>query len=216
MPVLGADGVHNVGDLNQNGSLDVAEVWTFQCAMVVTARHGQCRDSLCCSACRSAGAERTQLGVRGCDAADRGRQDRRPSCTLPEPGGLVTFTVAVTNLSPEPVELTTLTDSVYGNLNGKGTCVVPQSIPVSGLYQCQFTATVTGNAGEVHRNVVTAAGAGQREQPGQRPRMTLRSSSRMSRRPSRSSRPPTRPCSWPRANWSPSRSRCATPAWPTV
>ena len=42
--------------------------------------------------------------------------------TLPEPGGTFTFKVKVTNTSIEKVTITSLTDDIYGNLNGKGTC----------------------------------------------------------------------------------------------
>jgi hypothetical protein len=76
--------------------------------------------------------------------------------TLPEPGGSVTFTVRVDNTSPESLTLTSLTDSIHGNLNNKGTCSTPQTIDISGSYQCSFSATVSGNAGHSETNTVTA------------------------------------------------------------
>jgi hypothetical protein len=36
-PVLGADGIHNVGDANSNNLLDPGETWSFTCTTVVTA-----------------------------------------------------------------------------------------------------------------------------------------------------------------------------------
>ncbi|CAN5197253.1 hypothetical protein BH18ACT4_BH18ACT4_12470 [soil metagenome] len=41
---------------------------------------------------------------------------------LPEPGGLFTFDVVVTNNSVEPVTITSLTDNVYGDIATQGTC----------------------------------------------------------------------------------------------
>ncbi len=75
--------------------------------------------------------------------------------SVPEPGANVQFTVRVDNLSLEPLTLTTLVDSVFGNLNGQGTCSVPRNLPVGGFYQCTFTAFVGGNAGDSETNVVT-------------------------------------------------------------
>jgi cysteine-rich repeat protein len=76
-----------------------------------------------------------------------------------EPGGPVTFTVVVTNLSAvDTVTITTLTDSVYGSLSPKGTCLVPQTLPPTGMYTCFFTETVSGNASDLKTNVVTATG----------------------------------------------------------
>ncbi|MBN1640818.1 MAG: DUF11 domain-containing protein, partial [Anaerolineae bacterium] len=76
-----------------------------------------------------------------------------------EPGGNVTFTVVVNNLSVvDTVTITSLIDTMYGDLNGEGDCSVPQVLPVGGSYTCSFVGPVTGNAGEVHTNVVTASG----------------------------------------------------------
>jgi hypothetical protein len=76
--------------------------------------------------------------------------------TLPEPGGVVTFTVVVTNTSVETVTLTSLIDDVHGDLDGRGTCAVPQTLPIDGVYTCIFPATVTGVAGYVEIDTVTA------------------------------------------------------------
>ncbi len=77
--------------------------------------------------------------------------------TLPEPGGLVTFTVEVENLSAEAVTLTRLVDDVHGDLDDQGTCTVPQALSVGESYTCAFSAQVTGNAGAVETDVITAA-----------------------------------------------------------
>lgn len=75
--------------------------------------------------------------------------------SVPENGAPVTFDVLVTNTSVEPVTLTSLVDDVYGDLNGEGTCAVPQTLAVGGTYACEFTKTVSGAAGSTHRNTVT-------------------------------------------------------------
>jgi uncharacterized repeat protein (TIGR01451 family) len=87
--------------------------------------------------------------------------------TLLEPGGSVTYTVVVANdslASSDPVTIDTLTDerpspggSVF-DLNGQGSCSVPQTIQPGGSYTCMFTDTVTGNAGDSLTDKVTASG----------------------------------------------------------
>ena len=74
----------------------------------------------------------------------------------PEPGGTFTFTVVVTNTSIEDVEITSLVDDQFGNLNGTGTCATGSTLAPGGTYTCTFTGTVSGNAGLSHTNVVTA------------------------------------------------------------
>ena len=70
------------------------------------------------------------------------------------------FTVQIQNTSnsQDPVTITSLTDNVFGNLNGQGTCAVPQTIQPGATYSCNFTKPISGNAGTVHTNTVTASG----------------------------------------------------------
>jgi hypothetical protein len=85
--------------------------------------------------------------------------------TLAEPSGLVTYTVVVQNQGIDPnnaFSLNSLVDDKFGNLDGRGTCDVPQQIASGLSYSCQFDATVTGNAAQVHTNIVTASGADSR------------------------------------------------------
>ena len=76
--------------------------------------------------------------------------------SVSELGGNVEFTVVVTNASAEPVTLTSLTDSVFGNLNGKGTCVTGGSIAGGGSYTCSFSETIDGEPSTPHVDSVTA------------------------------------------------------------
>ena len=79
--------------------------------------------------------------------------------SLPEPGGSASFSVSVKNTSAvDSVTISSLTDDVYGDLDGKGTCDVPQTIAAGATYSCSFTGAVSGNAGSQHTDVVTASG----------------------------------------------------------
>ncbi len=79
--------------------------------------------------------------------------------SLPEPGGNATFDVTIQNTSAvDSVTISSLTDDVYGNLDGKGTCDVPQTIAAGASYSCSFSGPVAGNAGSSHTDVVTASG----------------------------------------------------------
>ncbi len=82
-----------------------------------------------------------------------------------EPGGTVTFSVVVENLSVEPVTLASLTDDVFGDLRFAGNPAVsnntcpsrPAVIPLGGTFSCSFDAFVAGDAGDPdHVNTVTA------------------------------------------------------------
>ncbi len=79
--------------------------------------------------------------------------------TVDPPGAPVTFTVRVDNTGTAPVDLTSLSDDLHGDLNGQGTCSVPQTIPASGFYQCSFTVTVSGGGAGSETDTVTAAGS---------------------------------------------------------
>src|SRR5215204_4248667 len=86
---------------------------------------------------------------------------------LPEPGGPVEFTVQVKNesVSTDPVTITSLVDDPDGagpaeaiDLDGKGSCSVPQVIQPGETYTCKFTRSVSGNAGDSKTDIVTASG----------------------------------------------------------
>jgi uncharacterized repeat protein (TIGR01451 family) len=122
------------------------------------------------------GHDEDQRPVTASDSADVEITDVAPSIevtktadpeTLPEPGGPVEFTVVVknTSVSTDPVTITSLVDDPDGagpaepiDLDGKGSCDVPQTIQPGGTYTCKFTRIVSGNAGDVKTDVVTASG----------------------------------------------------------
>ena len=77
--------------------------------------------------------------------------------SIQEPGGNVTFTVVVKNTSEfDPITITSLSDDVYGNLDTKGTCSVPQDLDPGDSYTCQFTGAVSGTGEDEGENSVEA------------------------------------------------------------
>jgi hypothetical protein len=80
--------------------------------------------------------------------------------SLPVPGGNFTFTVAVTNTTTAPETLTTLVDSVYGDLNAQGDCLTGGVISPGGTYSCTFNKSFTGNVGDQETDTVTATVTG--------------------------------------------------------
>ncbi|CAN5603799.1 hypothetical protein BH20ACT2_BH20ACT2_25000 [soil metagenome] len=84
--------------------------------------------------------------------------------TRPAPGGAFTFDVLITNTSDTALNVTKLTDDVYGDLNGQGTCTVPQNLlagPATGnTYSCSYTGEFSGDPGDTRTTKVTGtAGA---------------------------------------------------------
>ncbi len=92
--------------------------------------------------------------------------------TVVQDSGPVTFTVVVRNNSAvDTVYIQTLTDSIYGDVNGKGTCTLEDGIDEGpagsrrilpgASYTCSFTATVSNT----ETDVVTATGVDDDDQP---------------------------------------------------
>ena len=75
----------------------------------------------------------------------------------PAPGGTFEFSVGVTNNSAtsDPVTITSLLDSVYGELIGKGTCTGATIQPGS-TYSCTFPGEFSGSEGDSQTSTVTA------------------------------------------------------------
>jgi hypothetical protein len=77
--------------------------------------------------------------------------------TMVAPGGVFTYRVKVTNTSDESVTITGLADDVYGDLDGAGNCRLGSALAATGgTYDCAFTGTFTGIAGERLSDTVTA------------------------------------------------------------
>ncbi len=153
------------GDCVADGSAAIAPGATYTCSFseVVTGNAGDVRtDLVLAQLSDDDGNDAFAIG-----RADVTIDDVLPSITLaktprpasvPEPGGTVSFGVVVTNTSIEPVEITSLSDDIYGDLDGQGSCVLPQTIAPGARYICSFPATVSGNAGDTATDVITASG----------------------------------------------------------
>lgn len=76
--------------------------------------------------------------------------------TRPAPGGNFTYTVTVTNDGPDPTTLTALTDSIYGDLNGQGSCATGGLLAPGQSYACAFVQSFTGVAGDTETDTVTS------------------------------------------------------------
>lgn len=55
-----------------------------------------------------------------------------------------------------PLVLNQLTDDIYGDLNGQGTCLLPQTIQPGDDYTCAFQGFVERNAGDAEIDTITA------------------------------------------------------------
>ncbi len=162
------DSVH--GDLNGQGTCSVPQTLavgaTYTCSFTadVMGNAGYVETDVV----SATGTDDDGSGVSANDDADVFITDALPSivltktanpATVPEPGGVVSFTITITNTSPgDAVNILTLADSVFGDLNGLGDCSVPQLIPIGGSYSCTFTQIIRGNEGDTHTNVAIASG----------------------------------------------------------
>lgn len=81
-----------------------------------------------------------------------------------EPGGKFTYTVEVSDcdFGAAGCTLESLEDSVYGDLNGQGTCDTDPAPEFGALgdetYTCTFSGDFFGDAGDQQTNTVTAEG----------------------------------------------------------
>jgi uncharacterized repeat protein (TIGR01451 family) len=82
---------------------------------------------------------------------------------VPEPGAEVEFAVTITHdvTDATAVRITTLVDDVHGDLDGKGSCVIPQILESGASYSCRFTAFVEGEPGDIEEDTVWASGTDQ-------------------------------------------------------
>lgn len=76
------------------------------------------------------------------------------------PGEDVDYTINVVNEGPVEITLNSLVDDRFGDLDGVGSCEVPQTIAPDQVYSCSFNKFPSGTIGQLHINVVTGSGTG--------------------------------------------------------
>jgi uncharacterized repeat protein (TIGR01451 family) len=79
--------------------------------------------------------------------------------TRAAPGGIFAYTVKVTNTSSVPVTIESLTDTFYGDLTTRDSCVtaVGTVLQPSGVYTCLFAITFNGVEGDARSTTATAS-----------------------------------------------------------
>jgi len=80
----------------------------------------------------------------------------------PEPGGSFSYSIEVSDcdFGAAGCTLESLEDSVYGDLDGEGTCAtgVDFGAPGDETYTCEFSGSFFGDAGDNQTNTITAEG----------------------------------------------------------
>jgi uncharacterized repeat protein (TIGR01451 family) len=76
--------------------------------------------------------------------------------TVEAPGANVQFTIVVSNVGNDAFTLTSLIDSVFGDLAGDCAAIIGDSIPESQTASCVLNEFIGGAAGTQHANTVTA------------------------------------------------------------
>ena len=81
---------------------------------------------------------------------------KTPSENSTDPGAVVTFTINISNNNDFSVDVNAISDSVFGDLNGSGDCVVPMQLASQSSKACTFQKAVYPNIRpRLHNNVVT-------------------------------------------------------------
>ena len=75
---------------------------------------------------------------------------------IDEPGGDIFFAVTIVNTSDEDIRLTSLVDDPFGDLDGVGSCSVPQTIMPGDDYKCSAVIPVSGDPPDIVSDVITA------------------------------------------------------------
>ncbi len=169
-PATGETGFTFGGDLGafslDDGGSQLFQLTPGSYTVTETAKSGWELTGVSCTTTNNPLADGVSLSLaRGDDVTCTFTNDPLPAITvsktavaqtLPEPGGTMTFTVRITNTTAESVTLSGLTDDVYGDLNGQGTCATGTTIAGFGTTECTFSGTVSGNAGDTLTDTVSA------------------------------------------------------------
>lgn len=156
----------DLGDCVAGAEVAVGTTWTCRFRGVVRGNAGDVVTDTVRVAVRDrdtrAAVGQASASVRVLDVAPSLRLTKTPARdAVPEPGAQVSFRLAITNDSPatsDPVTITALVDDVFGDLDGRGTCVKGATLAVGETYTCNFEAQVTGDGATTHVNTVTVSG----------------------------------------------------------
>jgi uncharacterized repeat protein (TIGR01451 family) len=82
------------------------------------------------------------------------------------PSGNVMLNLAITNGSRQrTITLNSLNDAIFGTLNGRGTCALPQTLAAGAAYRCAYSSEISGNPGDSRTIIVQAAGVDEAQNP---------------------------------------------------
>jgi uncharacterized repeat protein (TIGR01451 family) len=167
------------GSIGDNGQIVVANLLPGTYTSTEAAADGWNLTSIACSDANSTGALGTRTATFTLEAGEtvkctftnlkpvpsgQGAIDVQKSAdptTVEEPGGPVTFSVTVTNVSNAKVAIENVVDNVFGDLDdsgGNGCFDVPVNLGPGEKVNCTFVRPVTGPGGTVHVNTVKAEG----------------------------------------------------------
>jgi len=167
------------GSIGDNGQIVVANLLPGTYTSTEAAADGWNLTSIACSDANSTGALGTRTATFTLEAGEtvkctftnlkplpsgQGAIDVQKSAdptTIEEPGGPVTFSVTVTNVSNAKVAIENVVDNVFGDLDdsgGNGCFDVPVNLGPGEKVNCTFVRPVTGPGGTVHVNTVKAEG----------------------------------------------------------
>lgn len=79
--------------------------------------------------------------------------------SVPETGGTVAYAFTVFNADSNELSVTSLHDTMFGDLNGQGTCAVGARLASGGKYSCGFSLWIAGSAGDSSADTFTAYAA---------------------------------------------------------
>ncbi len=172
---IGSLGDSVYGDLTAMGCADPGTIQpgdTYTCEFTVWLDAGVCTSGAPCSETNtvtasgsdddgtpvSDSASATVTITNDPSSIDVSKTASRAS--VPESGANVTFTFTVTNTSfSDTVTINSISDDVFGDLNGQGDCVTPGDLaPRGGSWSCSVTEWIGGAPDDEHTNVFTASG----------------------------------------------------------
>ncbi len=167
------------GSIGDGGTIVVADLLPGTYASTEGTADGWSLTSIACDDANSIGSLATRTATFALEAGEvvrcvftnakldlgRGLIDVQKSASptsMKEPGGPVTFSVTITNVSPDvDATIENVVDDRFGDLDddgGNGCFDVPVNLAPGEKVNCTFQRQITGPGGTIHVNTVTASG----------------------------------------------------------